>query len=75
MCSSRGQGGAAPCPRRAHNPARVIVGYNLYTEFTLRQRYKIIFNRQASSIKNDRMGSRDSIALQRQCHEAERLDP
>lgn len=47
MCGSWGQGGAAPCPRRAHNPARVIVGYNLHTAFTCRQRYKNILNMQA----------------------------
>jgi hypothetical protein len=40
-------GGAAPCSRRAHNHAMVIVGYNLHTAFTCRQRYKNILNIQA----------------------------
>jgi hypothetical protein len=41
-----GQGGAAPCPRRAHNPIRVIVGYNLNTEFPLGKDTKYGLNRK-----------------------------
>ena len=36
----QGSRGCSPCPRRAHNPAKVIVGYNLCAEFTCWQRYK-----------------------------------
>jgi hypothetical protein len=48
LCEAAGaKGGQPSCPRRAHNPAMVIVGYNLHTVFTLRQRYKNILNTQA----------------------------